>query len=71
MKVRQIIVLVVIVASVWHTAAAQPKKKKIQIDAPPPESILANTSMQSDPVLSDLMALKPEMPLGPQDVLKS
>ena len=71
MKVRQIIVLVVIIASVWHTAAAQPKKKKIQIDAPSPESILAGTSMQSNPVLSDLNALKPEMPLGPQDVLKS
>src|SRR5260370_9605694 len=27
--------------------------------------------MQSNPVLSDLVALKPQMPLGPQDVLKS
>ena len=27
--------------------------------------------MQSNPVLSDVIALKPEMPLGPQDVLKS
>jgi hypothetical protein len=27
--------------------------------------------MQSNPVLSDLIALKPEMPLGPQDILKS
>ena len=27
--------------------------------------------MQSYPVLSDLIAFKPEMPLGPQDVLKS
>ena len=71
MKVRQIVVLVVIMASVWHTAAAQPKKKKIQMDAPPLESILAGTSMQHNPVLSDLNALKPEMPLSPQDVLKS
>jgi len=71
MKVRQIIVLVAIFAGVWHTAAAQPKKKKIQIDAPPPESILATASTQSDVVLLDLTALKPEMPLGPQDVLKS
>ena len=71
MKVRQIIFLVAIIASVWHTAAAQPKKKKIQIDAPPPESLLAGTSMQSNAVLNDLIALKPEIPLGPQDVLKS
>jgi len=71
MKVRQIIVLVAIFAGVWHTAAAQPKKKKIQIDAPPPESILATASMQSNAVALDLTALKPEIPLGPQDILKS
>ncbi|HTR25871.1 MAG TPA: hypothetical protein VMI10_17985 [Terriglobales bacterium] len=71
MKVRQIIVLVAIIAGVWHTSAAQPKKKKIQIDAPPPESTLATASMQSNAVLLDLTALKPEIPLGPQDVLKS
>jgi hypothetical protein len=71
MKVRQILVLVVIIGGVWHTAEAQPKKKNIQMDAPPPESILVTTSMQSNAVLSDLIALKPGMPLGPQDVLKS
>ena len=27
--------------------------------------------MQSNPVLSDLVSFQPEMPLGPQDVLKS
>jgi hypothetical protein len=71
MKFRQILIAIVILGPVWHTAAAQPKKKNIQADAPPPESTLAGTSMQSTPVLSDLIALKPEMPLGPQDVLKS
>ncbi len=71
MKARQILTSILILATVWHSAAAQPKKKNIPVEAPPPESILAGTSMQSDPVLSDLIALKPEMPLGPQDVLKS
>ncbi len=71
MKARQILIATLILATVWHTAAAQPKKKNIRAEAPPPESILAGTSMQSNPVLSDLIALKPEMPLGPQDVLKS
>jgi hypothetical protein len=70
MKSRQILITIVILGTVWHTAAAQPKKK-IEVGAPPPEGILAGTSMQSNPVLSDLIALKPEMPLGPQDVLKS
>ena len=70
MKSRQILMAIVILGTVWHTAAAQPKKK-VEVDAPPPEGILAGTSVQSNPVLSDLIALKPEMPLGPQDVLKS
>ncbi len=71
MKIRQILIAIVILGTVWHTAAAQPKKKNIQPDAPRPESILAGTSMQSNPVPPDLIALQPEMPLGPQDVLKS
>jgi hypothetical protein len=71
MRTRQILLTTVILATVWHVAAAQPKKKNIQADAPAPESILVGTSIQSNSALSDLIALKPEMPLGPQDVLKS
>ena len=71
MKFRQILIAIVILGTVWHTAAAQPKKKNMQPDAPPPESILLGTTLQSNPVLSDLIAIKPKMPLGPQDVLKS
>ena len=70
MKCRQILIAIVILGTVWHNAAAQPKKK-IEVEAPRPESILASTSMQSNPVLPALIALKPELPLGPQDVLKS
>jgi hypothetical protein len=72
MKSRQILIAILILATMWHSAAAaQPKKKKTQVEAPPLESILAGSSMQSNPLTSDLIALKPEMPLGPQDVLKS
>jgi hypothetical protein len=70
MKSRQILITIVILGTVWHTAVAQPKKKA-EVGAPPPEGIVAGTSVQSNPVLSDLIALKPEMPLGPQDVLQS
>src|SRR5271166_2531832 len=70
MKSPQIFIPMVMLATLWHTAAAQPKKKDIQPDAPRPERILAGT-MQSNRVLSDLIPLKPQMPLGPQDVLKS
>lgn len=71
MRTRQTLIPILMLAAVLHTAAAQPKKKNTQADAPPLEGILAGTSMQSNPVLSDLIALKPEIPLGPQDVLKS
>ena len=71
MKARQILIAILILATVWRAAAAQPKKKNIRAQSPPLESILAGTSMQSNAVLSDLIALKPEMPLGPQDILKS
>jgi len=70
MKSRHILVAIVILGAVWQTAAAQPKKK-IEVGAPTPERILAGTSVQSNPVLSDLIPPKPEMPLGPQDVLKA
>ncbi len=48
MKFRQILIVIVILGTVWHTAAAQPKKKNIQADPPPPERILAGRSMQSN-----------------------
>jgi len=71
MKTRQILITILIVATLWHTAAAQPKKNKTLVDAPAIQSILAGTNTASEPVLSELIVLKPEMPLGPQDILKS
>jgi len=71
MKLRTFLVAIAILGTMLHTAAAQPKKKSIQADAPPPESILASTSMPSSVVPSALIAFKPEIPLGPEDVLKS
>jgi len=71
MKSRQTLIPMVILATLLHSAAAQPKKKNIQAEAPALESILATTSMQSNAVLPDLIVFKPEMPLGPIDVLKS
>jgi hypothetical protein len=55
----------------WQ-AAAEPKKKTDQVEAPALERVLVLTNdAKSNTVLSDLIAVKPEMPLGPQDVLKS
>lgn len=71
MKLRTFLVAIAILCTVWHPAAAQPKKKTTQADAPPLERVLSGTSMQSTAVLSEVIARKPEMPLGPQDILKS
>ena len=71
MKTRQILIAIVILGTVWHTAAAQPKKKNIPAEVPALQSIVASTSTQSNSVVSDLLAGKPETPLGPQDILKS
>jgi hypothetical protein len=71
MKLRAFLLALAIFGSVSHAAAAQPKKTATQVDAPSLDSFLANTSIQPNPVIADLIAPKPEMPLGPQDVLKA
>ena len=47
MRLRTFLVAITILGTVWHTAAAQPKKK-IEADAPAPETILAGLSTQSN-----------------------
>ena len=70
MKSRQIIMAGLILATAWQAAAAQPKRTRV--NAPRLETVLAETNYpQSNGVVSDLIAVKPVMPLGPQDVLKS
>lgn len=72
MRARQVIVLIVTVASAWQIAAGRSKKNASQQDPPPPlERILAGQKIETGPDLSQLLASKPIMPLGPRDVLKS
>jgi hypothetical protein len=71
MNLRTVLVAIGILGTVWYPAAAQPKNETTQVDAPPLERVLSGTSMQSNAVLSDVIARKPEMPLGPQDILIS
>ena len=72
MKSREILSAVLILGTMCHTAAAQPRKKKTTVEPAPPERVLAQTnSPESSTVLSSLIAAQPEMPLGPQDLLKS
>jgi len=67
MKSRNTVITIVILATVWHNAVGE-AKKRVQVDAPPPESVLRGS--MSAPI-SSVIAFTPEMPLGPQDVLKS
>lgn len=71
MRARQVIVLIVTVASAWQIAAARSKKNTPQPDPPPLERILAGRKIETGPDLSQLLASKPIMPLGPRDILKS
>jgi len=71
MKIRAFLFAIAILGTVLRPAAAQPKKKTTEVDAPQIERVLPGTNMQSNAILSDVIARKPEMPLGPQDILKS
>ncbi len=71
MKLRTLLFALAILGTVLHSAAAQAKNKTAQVDAPPPELVLSGTSMQSNEALTDVIARKPEIPLGPQDILKA
>ncbi len=71
MKSRQILIAMLILASIWQAAAAQPRRQKAQRETPVESAPVVTKYAQHNPVLPDLMELKPEMPLGPQDVLKS
>ena len=70
MRLRQFLVAVFILTMTWQTAVAQPRKKNIQTDPPSLERVVAGRTGHSSLDLSDVIAVKPEMPLGPVDVLK-
>ena len=72
MKSRQILIAIMILAPLWHAAAAQPRKIKSQGEPPALESVLAETNyLPANGVVSDLVPVKAEIPLGPQDILKA
>ena len=70
MRLRQLLVAVFILTVTWQAAVAKPRKNNIQTDPPPLERVVAGTTGHSSLDLADVIAVKPEMPLGPVDVLK-
>ena len=71
MKSRRILIAIVILATMRHIATAQAKERNTLVEAPPLERVLSGTNTQYNGVVSDLIAFKPEVPLGPLDLLKS
>ena len=72
MRSRQIFVAILILVSMCGAASAQPRKTKSQVEAPSQERppVVTNYA-HSDNVLAGLVEAKAQMPLGPQDILKS
>jgi lambda repressor-like predicted transcriptional regulator len=67
------IIAAVFLAVIPLTAVAQSKgavKDKSELDPPSIQSVLSRSRVNSDEVISQLLDVKPEIPLGPIDVLR-
>ena len=73
MKFRSNLVAVFLLTVVPLVAMAQPSrdaKTDATLEPPPLPSPVAATRLTNDEVISSLLAVQPEIPLGPADVLK-
>ncbi len=70
MKVRSIVGAVLLLAVTVCSALAQMTRKNTDVEPPPLEKIVANAKSPADAQVAELIAIKPELPLGPTDVLK-
>jgi hypothetical protein len=71
MKPRSILAAAFLLVLMLHAAVARSVQKVVDVEPPPLEKILANTTGKPHGVLADVIAIKPEIPLGPLDVLKA
>jgi len=70
MKMRSLVGALLSLAVMAGTALAQMARKGADVERPPLEKVLASAKTPSNAQLAELMAIKPELPLGPADVLK-
>jgi hypothetical protein len=70
MKMRSLVGALLSLAVMAGTALSQMARKGPDVEAPPLEKVLAGSKTPNDAQLAELMAIKPELPLGPIDVLK-
>ena len=65
MKPRSIFAAAFLLVLMLHAAVARPVQKVVDVEPPPLEKILANTTGKPHGVLAEVIAIKPEIPLGP------
>ncbi|MGO9434249.1 MAG: hypothetical protein ACLP00_08130 [Terracidiphilus sp.] len=70
MKVRSLVGALLSLGVVADTSLAQRARQSTDVAPPPLEKILANTRSPVSAQLAELIAVRPELPLGPADVLK-
>jgi phage I-like protein len=71
MKLRPIFVTAFFLAILLHAAVAQPVRETVDVEPPALEKILGNTTSQPNEAVAEVVAITPEIPLGPLDVLKA
>jgi hypothetical protein len=74
MNFRSILIAVFLLAVIPLAAMAQllhEAKTAAELEPPPLPSSVAATALTTDDVISSLLAVKPQIPLGPSDVLKA
>jgi len=67
---RSLVGALLSLAMMAGTAIAQMARKGADVEPPPLEEVLASAKTPNNAQLAELMAIKPELPLGPIDVLK-
>jgi hypothetical protein len=70
MKAQSIVGGALLVSVMINTSLAQTARRGADMEPPPLEKVLARAKTPNNAQLAELMAIKPELPLGPTDVLK-
>jgi len=70
MKVRSVVGALLSLAVLAGTSLGQRTRKSTDVAPPPLEKILASIKSPANAQLTELIAVTPELPLGPADVLK-
>src|SRR5271157_1453368 len=72
MRFRLILLATLFLPCLPYATASQPAEKDLKIDPPLLERVLPDATRQTDGgLLSKMASVKPEMPLGPADLLKA